>query len=92
MIGCSIIMSHVLSYPSTTMTHSEAPVVPLPPRSNTSVNPPVWSVDAPPSTPKCSRPDGVCCKKLIEEERTLIDPDVVRDVYVQVFLTWYSKH
>ncbi|KAJ2925327.1 hypothetical protein H1R20_g11775, partial [Candolleomyces eurysporus] len=29
-----------------------------------------------------SRPDGVCCKDLIKDERTLIDPDVVRDVII----------
>lgn len=51
--------------------------------------PPVWpiqasvpQVDIPPSA-KCarnSRTDGVCCKELIKEERTLINPDTVRDV------------
>ena len=72
--------------PSPTMAHSDAQVVPLPPRPNASVNPPVWSIDntAPvvqtESTPKCGRTDGVCCKELIEEERTLVDPDIVRDV------------
>ena len=83
-------MSHVLSHLSTTiMAHSDAPVVPLPHRPNTTANPPVWSIDdiddtAPtvgtPPPAKCGRQNGVCCKELIEEERTLIDPDVVRDV------------
>jgi len=76
-------MSHIPSHPSTAMS------VPLPTRTNASVNPPVWSVDniappvqTPPPAPKCGRPDGVCCKELIDEERTLIDPDVVRDVVI----------
>jgi hypothetical protein len=38
-----------------------------------------------PLTSKCARndrADGICCKDLKgEDERTLIDPDVVRDVY-----------
>lgn len=32
---------------------------------------------------KCARPTpetGICCKELKKEERTLVDPDVVRDV------------
>jgi hypothetical protein len=82
----SIIMSHLPFHSSTTMS------VPLPPRPNASVDPPVWSIDnttspvqTPASTPKCSRPNGVCCKELIDEERTLVDPDVVRDVYASLF-------
>jgi len=38
-----------------------------------------------PAAAKCSRTsraDGVCCKELVDEERTLIDPDVVRDVVI----------
>jgi len=65
---------------------------PLPPRPDNAIKhkkPPVWPIEAAASeleTPiaaKCaknSRGDGVCCKELIREERTLIDPDVVRDV------------
>ena len=51
---------------------------------------PVWSLNesaGPQPTPlpsKCARherQDGVCCKDLKgDDERTLIDPDVVRDV------------
>lgn len=64
----------------------------LPNRQDTpakSKKPPVWPIDSaapgiePPSAAKCARnarADGVCCKDLIPEERTLIDPDVVRDV------------
>ena len=51
--------------------------------SRPSVNPPVWPIDNTPETPpasKCPRQDGICCKELIEKERTLVDPDVVRDV------------
>jgi hypothetical protein len=29
---------------------------------------------------KCDRPGGVCCKDVVQEERKLIDPDVVRDM------------
>ncbi|TFY72552.1 hypothetical protein EVG20_g430 [Dentipellis fragilis] len=69
--------------------------VPLPHRrdSTSATNkPPVWSVDTsitptepPPLPTKCSRHErgreGVCCKELKgEDERTLIDPDVVRDI------------
>lgn len=56
--------------------------------------PPIWSVEeAPgpdmPSAPlqaKCSahgeERHGVCCRELIgEDERQLVDPDIVRDVY-----------
>jgi hypothetical protein len=68
--------------------------VPLPARSNpdSATRPPIWPIvqssgTAPVSIPlKCSRHervDGVCCKELKgDDERTLIDPDVVRDVYV----------
>ncbi|KAG1872951.1 VIT family-domain-containing protein [Suillus subalutaceus] len=72
-------------------------VVPLPVNrdaiSSSSVNkqPPVWSLDSngtstPPLTEKCDRlgrQDGVCCKELKgEDDRTLIDPDVVRDIII----------
>lgn len=53
--------------------------------------PPVWSIDdrtsaqPAPLPAKCDRHipgrEGVCCKELKDDdERTLIDPDVVRDV------------
>lgn len=68
-----------------------APSVALPPRdSQVKTNkPPVWPIEAsatPDATPlaaKCardSRTDGVCCKELKNDDRHLIDPDVVRDV------------
>ncbi|KAG1750399.1 VIT family-domain-containing protein [Suillus paluster] len=53
--------------------------------------PPVWPLDAsgtitPPLPAKCDRndrQDGVCCKELKDEDdRTLVDPDVVRDVVI----------
>jgi len=63
--------------------------------------PPIWSIEeAPgpdmPSVPlqaKCSahgdERHGVCCRELIgEDERQLIDPDIVRDVYVPLILLW----
>lgn len=70
-------------------------ILPLPPRAETAVKqqkPPVWPIDASeaavptPLHAKCARnarDDGICCKELLDDERTLIDPDVVRDVYVR---------
>lgn len=70
---------------------SVAPAVPLP-RQNGDIGskPPVWSLnnttgDEVPPAAKCDRHertrDGVCCKELIgDDDRTLVDPDVVRDV------------
>ncbi|KAF8873795.1 VIT family-domain-containing protein [Gymnopilus junonius] len=37
---------------------------------------------ATPPASMCARTDGVCCKELIHDERTLIDPDVIRDVVI----------
>jgi len=64
--------------------------VPLPRGTNAQKKPVVWhtnppehSTELPPG--KCvstTRTDGICCKDLNEEERTLIDPDVVRDVVI----------
>jgi len=76
---------------SDTSISSVATVVPLPHRQGTShrSRAPVWPIDraesnvATPLVAKCarhSRADGICCKELRKEERTLIDPDVVRDV------------
>lgn len=71
---------------------STPPSVPLnrPFRDSSAPSRPVWALNESlesPSTPlpsKCSRhdrEDGVCCKDLKDDdERTLIDPDVVRDV------------
>ncbi|KAF9463226.1 membrane fraction protein [Collybia nuda] len=68
--------------------------VPLPPRQlppQNSTKPPVWPIVASESTAttplasKCARvtrEDGICCKELKDDERTLIDPDVVRDVVI----------
>ncbi|TFK20625.1 DUF125-domain-containing protein [Coprinopsis marcescibilis] len=69
-------------------------IVPLPSRHDKLQNvhkPPVWPIESSESgtnTPlaaKCARTtrqDGVCCKELIKDERTLIDPDVVRDIVI----------
>ncbi|EPQ50859.1 DUF125-domain-containing protein, partial [Gloeophyllum trabeum ATCC 11539] len=57
------------------------------------IRPPVWPVDhsdAPEPTPlpaKCARHElgreGICCKELKDDdERTLVDPDIVRDVVI----------
>ncbi|KIK52129.1 hypothetical protein GYMLUDRAFT_50080 [Collybiopsis luxurians FD-317 M1] len=75
--------------------HTTAASVALPRRPedpSKATKPPVWpitnTVTSESSTPlsaKCdrtSRADGVCCKELKQEERTLIDPDVVRDVII----------
>lgn len=76
---------------------STAASVALPRRTNDgtkTTKPPVWPIthavssEVTPLAAKCdrtSRADGVCCKELKPEERTLIDPDVVRDVYVFLF-------
>ncbi|PSS34209.1 hypothetical protein PHLCEN_2v1719 [Hermanssonia centrifuga] len=75
---------------------TSALAVPLPPRnaadcSTLSKKPPVWSVseaDVPAPLPaKCDRHEpgrsGICCKELKgDDERTLVDPDVVRDVVI----------
>lgn len=83
-----------MSFASSDNTQSPTPVVtPLPLREGdrTRHRPPVWPIQAAvsqvdiPSSAKCarhSRADGTCCKELIKEERTLINPDTVRDVYV----------
>jgi hypothetical protein len=62
----------------------------LPDREETmNSKPPVWPLDSsgtltPPLPAKCDRndrQDGVCCKDLKDDDdRTLIDPDIVRDV------------
>ena len=77
------------------MAQPSAPSVPLPRREQQSVigqsQPPIWALsDAvqnvdPPLQAKCDRHtierDGVCCKELKgEDERHLVDPDIVRDV------------
>ncbi|KAG1853167.1 VIT family-domain-containing protein [Suillus subalutaceus] len=58
---------------------------------NMNTKPPVWPLDAsgtltPPLLTRCDRDgreDGICCKDLKDEDnRTLIDPDVVRDVVI----------
>ncbi|KIJ63582.1 hypothetical protein HYDPIDRAFT_113052 [Hydnomerulius pinastri MD-312] len=71
-----------------------APVVPLPNQRDSSLRskPPVWSLESSngglpaPLPAKCDRhgrQDGVCCKELKDEDdRTLVDPDVVRDVVI----------
>lgn len=76
---------------------TSAPSEALPNRPRTDfTRPPVWSLEESPGAQlaplpaKCARhdrADGICCKELKgDDERTLIDPDVVRDVYVLFFL------
>ncbi|KAK7062804.1 Protein ccc1 [Paramarasmius palmivorus] len=80
---------------SSTVNEHSAPQVALPRRQHDSVSkstkPPVWPIDnavgseTAPLNAKCAQsqmPDGVCCKQLKEDERQLIDPDVVRDVII----------
>ena len=82
-----------MSTSSSNSTLASAPSVPLnrpgvEPNSGPRV--PVWPLNeslAPEVTPlpsKCGRndrADGICCKDLkSDDDRTLIDPDVVRDV------------
>ncbi|KAF9473238.1 membrane fraction protein [Pholiota conissans] len=83
-----------MSVHSTSSASSTPTAVLLPPRPETltkNKKPPVWPIDdaasgvQPPTAAKCARnarEDGVCCKDLIPVERTLIDPDVVRDVVI----------
>ncbi|KAF9012011.1 VIT family-domain-containing protein [Cyathus striatus] len=73
---------------------SSPAAIPLPPRPDAAINqqkPPVWPIVSAepgvtaPLVAKCARTDredGICCKELRNEERTLIDPDVVRDVVI----------
>ncbi|KAG1868370.1 VIT family-domain-containing protein [Suillus subalutaceus] len=81
--------THQVSASTTTTT------IPLPNRdamSGSLVNkaPPVWSLESngtlTPLTDKCdrlSRQDGICCKELKgEDDRLLIDPDVIRDIII----------
>ncbi|KAJ6481916.1 membrane fraction protein [Mycena sanguinolenta] len=78
---------------SSSPNSTPAPSVPLPrPEQPTNpAKPPVWAIDSAvssqsiPVPARCSRhfrPDGVCCKELKGDERTLINPDVVRDVVI----------
>ncbi|KAF7342152.1 hypothetical protein MVEN_01802900 [Mycena venus] len=79
---------------SSSSNSTPAPSVPLPrpEHAENPTKPPVWAIDsvAPTSQPipmpaRCSRhvrPDGVCCKELKGDDRTLIDPDIVRDVVI----------
>lgn len=69
-----------------------APAVSLPSREgNMNTKPPVWPLGTsgtltPPLPARCDRHDrldGVCCKDLKgEDDRTLIDPDIIRDVVI----------
>ncbi|KAG1737560.1 VIT family-domain-containing protein [Suillus paluster] len=82
------------THPESNSTTTAA--VPLPTRdamASSSVNrpPPVWSLESngtlsPPLLEKCDkhgRQDGVCCKDLKDEDnRMLIDPDIIRDVII----------
>jgi len=76
------------------MSSNDQPTsVPLPSRENgsNSQNPPVWPIirsrtgtNAPLSA-KCARTtrdDGICCKELKTDQRTLIDPEIIRDVVI----------
>ncbi|KAG2078545.1 membrane fraction protein [Suillus decipiens] len=66
--------------------------VSLPTREgNVNTKPPVWPLDAsgtltPPLPARCDRhdrQDGICCKDLkSDDDRTLIDPDIIRDVVI----------
>ncbi|EJT96848.1 DUF125-domain-containing protein [Dacryopinax primogenitus] len=85
-------MDSPASAPTTTPQVPSTPVsVPLPRRAPRNSMQNVWTTrpygpDDIPETPlsqKCGRVDGVCCKDLKgEDERTLVDPDVVRDIVI----------
>lgn len=72
-------------------TSATTTAVPLPSRDAGSDNKPqpVWSLESnrsssPPLSEKCDkigRQGGICCKELKnEDDRMLIDPDVIRDM------------
>lgn len=49
--------------------------------------PAIWAINGTselgvdlPSTAQCTHANGLCCRELNKEDRTLIDPDIVRDV------------
>ncbi|OJA18291.1 hypothetical protein AZE42_05882 [Rhizopogon vesiculosus] len=76
---------------STTTTQVAVPLPNRGPMSSSLNQPPVWSLESnrtltPPLSEKCDkygRQDGVCCKDLKDDDnRMLIDPDVVRDVII----------
>lgn len=77
---------------SSSQPSAAAPSVALPRRERVNVdngnNPPIWAVsdavgtEEPPLPVKCDRygREGVCCKELKgDDERQLLDPDIVRD-------------
>ncbi|KII91673.1 hypothetical protein PLICRDRAFT_517057 [Plicaturopsis crispa FD-325 SS-3] len=77
----------------TTITSVPAPSVALPHRATPdNSRPPIWSINTavgnelPPLQNKCAKhhnDNGVCCRDLKgDDDRTLIDPDVVRDVVI----------
>ncbi|KAL1760712.1 VIT family-domain-containing protein [Schizophyllum commune] len=86
--------SHVSAPSEATVVEDPAPSVPLKRQGGaiSQSKPPVWPIiDAAssqeiPIAAKCAkpvRPDGTCCKELKDpDERTLIDPDIVRDVVI----------
>lgn len=84
-----------MTTPDSDSTVASAPSVLLNrPHALNANRPPVWPLNESlgPLTPlpsKCAREemaDGICCKELRgDDERTLIDPDVVRDVSVVFF-------
>ena len=86
--------SHASAPSEATVVEDSAPSVPLKRQGGaiSQSKPPVWPIiDAAssqeiPIAAKCAkpvRPDGTCCKELKDpDERTLIDPDIVRDVCV----------
>ncbi|KAF8635682.1 hypothetical protein AX15_000308 [Amanita polypyramis BW_CC] len=72
---------------------SQPTSVPLPPKQRliSQSRPPVWPIEnaesgiETPLAAKCARAtrrDGICCKELRKDERTLIDPEIVRDVVI----------
>lgn len=88
------ILVHSTGLLPSTMSSDTPASVPLPRATgsirSTKNKPPVWAIDASgpsvqtPLPAKCdrhTREGGVCCQELKgEDERQLIDPDIVRDV------------
>jgi vacuolar iron transporter family protein len=73
--------------PTTTVPRTSSPTtaVPLPRRTPSSPPTPIWPIHSPAKCARNERDGGICCKELKDaDERTLIDPDIVRDVCVSL--------
>jgi hypothetical protein len=78
---------------SSRQTAKKPPVWPLQENHSYNGGTPSVSVPLPAKCDRNERDGGVCCKELKgENERTLIDPDVVRDAYVSSSVATRLRH